>query len=93
MGQGWAFNTNGELTMGLSSQRDPAEDYGTYTAGEDFRKPSRQIQVMTGGIVQLRKKDGTVEPTPELPDGWVLNVVATKIETSGTTASGFFVLH
>jgi hypothetical protein len=81
--------------MGLSSRRDPAEDYGTYTASDtvNFRTASRRIHVLTGGVVQLVKLDGTVEPTPELPDNFVLETVAIRINESGTTASGFFVLH
>ena len=82
--------------MGLSSQRDPAENYATYTASDsaDFAGGnSRQIIVCVGGIVQLVKPDGTVVATPSLPDGTVLNVVAKRINATSTGASGFFVLH
>ncbi len=82
--------------MGLASKLDPAENYATYTASDstDFAGgPSRQIIVCTGGIVQLVKPDGTVVPTPTLPDGAVLNVVAKRINSTSTGASGFFVLH
>lgn len=82
--------------MGLSSQRDPAENYATYTASDTVNfagGPSRRIIVTTGGIVQLVKKDGTVVATPTLADGTVLDVVAIRINQTSTGASGFFVLH
>lgn len=81
--------------MGLSSARDPAENYAIYAASDttNFDAPSRRIHVITGGVVQLVKKDGTVVPTPELADGTVLDVVAIRINETDTTASDFFVLH
>lgn len=82
--------------MGLASALDPAENYATYAASDsvDFAGGySRQIIVASGGIVQLVKPDGIVVPTPDLPDGAVLNVVAKRINSTDTGASGFFVLH
>ncbi len=82
--------------MGLSSKRDPAEDYGTYVKSDTVKFAggnSRRIHVVDAGVLQLWKPDDSIEPTPELPAGTVLDVVAKGIKETNTTASLFFVLH
>ncbi len=82
--------------MGLSSKRDPAENYRTYTKSDDTPFAlgnSRRIMVLDAGVVVLWKPDDTTVTTPELPAGTVLDVVAKGIKQTNTTASLFFVLH
>lgn len=83
------------MSTGLSSRRDPATNYKTYTASDSvpFTEKSREILVCSGGVVRLWKPDDTTEDTPELPAGTTLKVVAKGIKAAGTTASGFFVYH
>lgn len=82
--------------MGLSSQRDPAENYDTYTKSDTVKFAggnSLQILVLDEGAVVLWKPDDTTVTTPTLPAGTVLNVVAKGIKSTNTVATLFFVLH
>jgi|GEM_PF-3459512 len=82
--------------MGLSSQRDPSENYDTYTKSDTVKFAggnSRRIMVLDDGVVVLWKPDDTTVTTPTLPAGTVLDVVAKGIKSTNTTASLFFVLH
>jgi hypothetical protein len=82
--------------MGLSSQRDPAERYATYTKSDTVAFAggnSRQILVLDEGAVVLWKPDDSTVTTPTLPAGTVLNVVAKGIKETSTVATLFFVLH
>lgn len=82
--------------MGLSSRRDPAENYNTYTKNDTVPFAgglSRRILVLDEGAVVLWKPDDSTVTTPTLPAGTVLDVVAKGIKETNTAASLFFVLH
>jgi hypothetical protein len=80
---------------GLSSRTDPAYSYGSYTESDTVNfagGPSRQIQVTTGGALALVDLDDNVV-THTVADGAILNLVAKRINATGTDAAGFLVLH
>jgi hypothetical protein len=63
-----------------------ADHYATLSGDVLIKPPCRRIRVGTGGDLKIDLADGSTVTVPSLLDGESLDVQATKIYQTGTTA-------
>ena len=73
---------------------DPAWDGEQVTPGTPFAKgPCKRLFVGSGGNLSVRMVGGTVLPFLNVANGTALEVMATEVLTSGTTADNILALY
>lgn len=59
-------------------------------ADADLAQPAYGLWVGTAGDVKVTFEDGSTDTIPSVPAGIMLPIVAVRVWSTGTTASGFF---
>jgi hypothetical protein len=85
-------NLKAILARAFSNLSDGATGRMEVVVGEEFAQPSRGIMVKTAGDVNFTFIDGSEGVIPELQVGIVYTIVATKVNASGTEATGIVAL-